>query len=145
MSEQLRIVSLNCTNCGGVLEIHGDMDRFACGYCGSAQIVERRGGTVALRLMVDAVARVQVGTDKTAAELAIVRLEREIASTYAQWQTDRNRVYGIRLSFSEILRESFKGENILEARLAQVDAPYRKRLHELTRLIEKKREIVDGP
>jgi hypothetical protein len=52
----------------------------------SAQIVERRGGTVALRLVVDAVARVQVGTDRTAAELALVRLEKELASANAQWQ-----------------------------------------------------------
>jgi ribosomal protein S27AE len=86
VAEQIKIVKLNCANCGGVLEIHRDMDQFACGYCGSAQIVERRGGTVALRLVVDAVARVQVGTDKTAAELALVRLEKELASTYAQWQ-----------------------------------------------------------
>jgi hypothetical protein len=50
-----------------------DMSRFACGYCGAALAVERRGGTIALRQVVDAVARVQVGTDKTAAELAIAR------------------------------------------------------------------------
>lgn len=49
-------------------------------------MVERRGGTVALRLVVDAVARVQVGTDRTAAELALVRLEKEIASVNTQWQ-----------------------------------------------------------
>jgi ribosomal protein S27AE len=86
VAEQIKIVKLNCANCGGVLEIHGDMDQFACGYCGSAQIVERRGGTVALRLVVDAVARVQVGTDRTAAELAIVRLEKELATVNAQRQ-----------------------------------------------------------
>jgi ribosomal protein S27AE len=90
VAEHLKIVNLNCANCGGVLEIQSDMDRFACGYCGSAQIVERRGGTVALRLVVDAVARVQVGTDRTAAELALVRLEKEIATVNAQWQTASN-------------------------------------------------------
>jgi len=86
VADQLKILNLNCANCGGVLEIQSDMDRFACGYCGSAQIVERRGGTVALRLVVDAVARVQVGTDRTAAELALVRLEKERAGVNAQWQ-----------------------------------------------------------
>jgi predicted RNA-binding Zn-ribbon protein involved in translation (DUF1610 family) len=86
MAEQIKIVKLNCANCGGVLEIRGDMDQFACGYCGSAQIVERRGGTVALRLVVDAVARVQAGTDRTAAELALVRLEKEIVRVNTQWQ-----------------------------------------------------------
>ncbi len=86
MAEQIKIVNLNCANCGGVLEIQSHIERFACGYCGSAQIVERRGGTVALKLVVDAVARVQVGTDRTAAELALVRLEKELASANAQWQ-----------------------------------------------------------
>lgn len=70
-------VNLNCPNCGGRLEIYGDMDRFACGYCGSEMLVSRRGGTVALKAVTEAIKQVQVGTDKTAAELAIIRLERE--------------------------------------------------------------------
>ena len=86
MADQLKMVSLKCANYGGDLEIYGDMERFACGYCGSEQIVERRGGTIGLRLVVDAVARVQVGTDKTAAELALVRLDKELATDRAQWQ-----------------------------------------------------------
>jgi predicted RNA-binding Zn-ribbon protein involved in translation (DUF1610 family) len=86
MSEQLRVITLKCANCGGALEIQTDMDQFSCGYCGSEQTVVRRGGTVALRLVVDAVARVQSGTDRTAAELALARLEKEIATVHAQWQ-----------------------------------------------------------
>jgi ribosomal protein S27AE len=99
MAEQLKIVSLKCINCGGVLEIHGDMEQFACGYCGSGQIVQRRGGTVALKPIADAVARVQVGTDKTAAELALVRLNQELAQAqtrlhqvdvdFRKWQIER--------------------------------------------------------
>lgn len=84
MAEQLKIVNLKCLNCGGVLEIDVDMERFACGYCGSQQMVQRRGGTVALRPVVDAVARIQVGTDKTAAELALVRLGQELAQAQAR-------------------------------------------------------------
>lgn len=60
------------------------MDRFSCGYCGSAQIVKRQGGTVVLKLIGEAIARVQAGTDKTAAELAIVRLTREIGEAEAE-------------------------------------------------------------
>ena len=86
MTQLPKVVNLKCPNCGGALEIYGDMDRFACGYCGSEQIVERRGGTVGLRLIVDAVSRVQIGTDKTAAELALVRLEKELTSVQARWQ-----------------------------------------------------------
>ena len=55
-----------------------DMERFACGYCGTDMIVQRRGGTVVLRLVQEAIKKVQIGTDKTAAELAIVRYEREL-------------------------------------------------------------------
>jgi DNA-directed RNA polymerase subunit RPC12/RpoP len=97
--EQLKIVNLKCLGCGGALEISADMERFACGYCGSEQMVLRRGGTVALKPVVDAVARVQVGTDKTAAELALVRLGQELAQAqfrlhsfdqdFLSWKTGR--------------------------------------------------------
>ena len=86
MDLEFKIVKLKCASCGAALEIQRDMEQFACGFCGSEQIVERRGGTVMLRLVADAVARVQVGTDRTAAELAIVRLEKELAATNAEWQ-----------------------------------------------------------
>jgi hypothetical protein len=41
-------------------------------------IVQRRGGTVALKAVRDAIEKVQVGTDKTAAELAIARYQEEL-------------------------------------------------------------------
>lgn len=63
------------------------MSTFACGYCGAGVAVQRRGGTISLSLE-DAVARVQVGTDKTAAELALKRLKEELAEA----QTDRSDV-----------------------------------------------------
>ena len=47
-------------------------------------IVQRRGGTVALKALREAIRQVQVGTDKTAAELAIARLDREYAYAYGQ-------------------------------------------------------------
>jgi hypothetical protein len=53
------------------------MNHFACGYCGVEQFVERRGGTVALKAVTGAIEKVRVGTDKTAAELAIRRLKEE--------------------------------------------------------------------
>jgi len=71
-------IRLRCPNCGANLQIFDDMSRFACAYCGSEQIVERRGGTVSLKLIAEAISKVQRGTDKTAAELALTRLEREL-------------------------------------------------------------------
>ena len=40
--------------------------------------MQRRGGTVALKALTEAINKVQIGTDKTAAELAISRLEKEL-------------------------------------------------------------------
>jgi ribosomal protein S27E len=80
MSEHF--VNLNCANCGAKLEVYDDMDRFACSFCGTEMLVQRRGGTVALKAITEAIKKVQVGTDKTAAELAIVRLEKELDDLY---------------------------------------------------------------
>ena len=73
-----RFVSLKCDNCGGKLDVYDDMQRFACGYCGAEMVVQRRGGTVALKAITDAIRKVQIGTDKAAAELAIVRYEADL-------------------------------------------------------------------
>lgn len=85
MSESF--VNLNCTNCGAKLDVYGDMERFACGYCGTQMVVQRRGGTVALKALAEAIQKVQIGTDRTAAELALVRLEKEREELKAQMDT----------------------------------------------------------
>lgn len=72
------MLKLGCVNCGAPLEISGDMDVFACGYCGTQQKVQRRGGTVSLRRMEAAIHAIQRGTDRTAAELAMPRLTSEL-------------------------------------------------------------------
>ncbi len=79
MSE-IKIYNLNCASCNSNLEIPSNVDKFNCSYCGSQQIVERGGGIVVLRQVVEAISRVQTGTDKTAAELALQRLPRELES-----------------------------------------------------------------
>jgi len=71
-------ITLSCPNCGGTLEIYDDIDRFACSFCGSETLIQRRGGTVALKKVETAIRRVQVGTDRTAAELAMPRLHVEL-------------------------------------------------------------------
>jgi len=70
-----KFVNLSCANCGAKLEIYNDMDRFACGFCGAEMLVHRRGGTVALKVVMNAAKKVRIATDKTAPESAIVRLE----------------------------------------------------------------------
>jgi len=73
------IIKLTCPACGAKLEVTEDIERFACSYCGNEHIVIRRGGIVTLRPVVEGLERVRIGTDKTASELALLRLEKEMA------------------------------------------------------------------
>ena len=75
--EQVKVVSLKCPGCGGALDISTQMKHFACGYRGASVAVQRSGGTISLGFE-HAIATVQRGTDKTAAELTIPLLEKEI-------------------------------------------------------------------
>jgi DNA-directed RNA polymerase subunit RPC12/RpoP len=93
----LQFIVLKCPNCGASLEVCHDQDQFACGYCGSHILVERRGGTVSLKALTQAIERVQTATDKTAAELAIARYDaeaKEIRSRVATLQDKQNSEVG---------------------------------------------------
>jgi ribosomal protein S27E len=79
-------ITLTCPKCGGRLQITDDVERFACAFCGAEHIVRRSGGVVTLKPIVEGLAKVQVGVDKTASELAITRLEEEIARIEEQIQ-----------------------------------------------------------
>jgi hypothetical protein len=72
-------ITLSCPSCGHKLQITEDLDRFACSACGNEHIVNRSGGIVSLKPVIESIQRLQVGVDKTAAELAIVRLRNEIS------------------------------------------------------------------
>jgi hypothetical protein len=71
-------VTLSCPTCGGRLEITKDIERFACGYCGNEHVVRRGGGIVSLIPIADDIKGIKTGVDKTAAELAIIRLTKEL-------------------------------------------------------------------
>lgn len=71
----MHVVQMKCPGCGASLEVASDMENFACGYCGASLRTVRRGGTVSL--LSDAITKVQHGTDRTAAELALIRLKAE--------------------------------------------------------------------
>jgi predicted RNA-binding Zn-ribbon protein involved in translation (DUF1610 family) len=83
MSE--RFISLKCQSCGAKLDVYEDQDHFACGHCGTEIMVQRRGGTVALKAVTEAIKEVQVGTDRTAAELALARLDKELSQLRAEY------------------------------------------------------------
>jgi len=71
-------ITLTCPSCGGSLQITDDIERFACAHCGKEHVVRRGGGIVSLAPVVDGIRRVEAGVDRTASELAINRLEKEI-------------------------------------------------------------------
>jgi hypothetical protein len=60
------------------VKITEDIDWFACSACGNEHIVNRNGGIIALKPVIDGIKSIQLGVDKTASELAIVRLKDEI-------------------------------------------------------------------
>ena len=49
-----------------------------CAACGNGDIANRCGGIVTLKPIIKSITKVQEGVDKTASELAIVRLNKEI-------------------------------------------------------------------
>ena len=71
-------VTLSCPSCGGKLQITSDVERFACAHCGKEHLVKRGGGIISIQPLMDGLVKVQAGVDKTASELAIVRLSKEI-------------------------------------------------------------------
>jgi ribosomal protein S27AE len=74
----MQTISLKCSNCGANLAIRSDVENLACGHCGASQVVEREGGAIYLRQMAKGISEVTIGTSKTAAELALVRLDQEL-------------------------------------------------------------------
>lgn len=79
------ITTLTCPSCGSRLQLIKGVDRFACFYCGNEHIVHRESGIVYLEPIAEDVRHIRAGVDnirggvdKTAAELAIVRLTKEL-------------------------------------------------------------------
>lgn len=73
---------LTCSLCGGMLKASSDAGRFVCSSCGS----EVSTGKQSFQPVVEAVEKVQTATDKTAAELALKRLQRELQTLMAHRQ-----------------------------------------------------------
>ena len=78
------VVELKCQNCGSKLQVYDDMDRFPCSYCATELIAQRRGGTILLKRVAEAIEGVKLSSDKTAAELSIARLNNELAQLKSQ-------------------------------------------------------------
>jgi hypothetical protein len=81
-----RLVALRCLGCGASLQLKSDLNTFACEHCGTTHVVERSGGAIALKLLHEAVGRVERNTDRAAAELALPRLYKELEAVEAERQ-----------------------------------------------------------
>lgn len=74
-------ITLTCPSCGGDLKITKDIERFACAHCGKQHIVNRGGGIISIAPVLENVSK---GVDSTASELALIRLEKELAEIKPQ-------------------------------------------------------------
>lgn len=85
----LSMIKLTCHSCGGKLEITDDIERFACGHCGTEWLVNRSGGIVSLKAVEKQLGDIKKHTSQTAdstqyiaLDAKIKDLEKEIASVH---------------------------------------------------------------
>src|SRR5262245_13677072 len=71
-------ITLTCPTCGAKLKLTAQVDLLACASFGNEHMVHRGGGAIYLAPMAQDVKQIRLGVDKTAAELALVRLPKEI-------------------------------------------------------------------
>ena len=74
-----QVYALKCPNCGSALQVKRGTGSFACAHCASTLAMHTDGGTVSLEPLTAGIQGIQRNTDRTAAELAIKRLNEEIA------------------------------------------------------------------
>ena len=84
-------ITMTCKSCGGKLQITPETDDFACMYCGTEFKVNRGGGIVTISPIIEELKNVSINTDKTASELAIVRLNKEINKLNKELIEEQNR------------------------------------------------------
>lgn len=72
------LITLTCPTCGAKLKLGADTNLVYCTSCGNEHLVQRGDGSIYLAPMAANVAQIRTGVDKTAAELAVVRLTKEL-------------------------------------------------------------------
>jgi predicted RNA-binding Zn-ribbon protein involved in translation (DUF1610 family) len=90
MSAMLPPTMLRCSLCGSQLKATPDVGRYVCPNCGSEVSTNRSNNNFSTEPVVAAVSKVQLSTDKTAAELAIQRLQKELGALQIQRQQIAN-------------------------------------------------------
>lgn len=71
------ILSMTCRKCGGKLQVNKDSDQILCQFCGTEYLVSFNEGAVSIKLLSEGIKNIAVSTDKTASELALLRIRKE--------------------------------------------------------------------
>jgi hypothetical protein len=80
----MKSVSLACPGCGASLSIRESVNRFHCTYCGGGFDVIREGGTISLENISASIHSTKESSGRTASELALVRLGKELRAEQAR-------------------------------------------------------------
>jgi hypothetical protein len=86
------LITLTCPTCGAKLKLGQDIHLVYCTSCGNEHLVQRGDGSIYLAPMAANVAQIRTGVDKTAAELAIVRIEKELQTAVQEHDEIENTV-----------------------------------------------------
>ena len=68
---------MTCRQCEGKLKVSSDADQVICQHCETEYLVSFNEGAISVKLLSEGLKKIQVSTDKTASELALVRIMEE--------------------------------------------------------------------
>lgn len=129
-------ITLSCPSCGSKLQIGNSLKRFACGHCGNEYIVNHTGGTIFLSAVAEHLENIKIGVDKTASELAIHRLEKDL-------QTVSDELWNF--ICDDVMQEMPSLFNILIGKYKLVGSRFHSTWEILTAKLQgKKRTIING-
>src|SRR4051794_30344204 len=84
---------MTCPTCGAKLKVSDQVHLLMCASCGNEFMVQRDDGAIYLGKIAQDIIKIRVSADKTAAELAIVRLPKEIQEIEAEIEKAKLRYY----------------------------------------------------
>ncbi|MCC6458046.1 MAG: hypothetical protein IT328_24035 [Caldilineaceae bacterium] len=88
-------LTLTCPTCGARLQLRDGIALLVCASCGNEHMVHRDGGAIYLAPIAQDVRQIRVSSDRTAAELAIPRLTKELAAINDEINATKARIYFI--------------------------------------------------
>ncbi len=83
----MRLVSLNCNQCGAPLEVPEKVQFVTCDYCSARLSIHRQGNAV----YSEALDEIERRTGQIAEDLETIKIQNELESLDRQWMLDRDR------------------------------------------------------